>query len=142
VHAHDLSNGNPSEQAIHHLRPYFCGDLRCVPGTIPLPDLAVNNKTVIVCMSRAVVHDLCYVSQVVQVLDTESAAATPLFGFPILRSCELWLRLPPAVRNVLPLYVVLPRPTLHVGGDVHCLGRPVLRTILALVSTKKGQTES
>jgi hypothetical protein len=91
VHAHDLSNGDPSEQAIHHPRPYFCGDLRCVPGTIPLPDLAVNKETVLICMSRAVVYDLCYVSHVVQVLDIESAPATPLFGFSVLRSCESWL---------------------------------------------------
>jgi hypothetical protein len=100
----------------------------------------VNNKTVIVCMSRAVVHDLCYVSHIVQVLDIESALATPLFGFPVLHSCESWLQLPAAVGNVLPLYVVLPRPTLHVEGDVRYLGRPVLRIILALISTKKGQT--
>jgi hypothetical protein len=65
VHAHDLSNGDPSKEVIHHPHPYFCGDLRCVPGTFPLLDLAMNNETVIVCMSRAVVHDLCYVSHVV-----------------------------------------------------------------------------
>ena len=77
---------------------------------------------------------------IVQVLDIESAPATPLFGFPVLRSCESWLQLLAAVGNVLLLYVVLPRPMLHVGGDIHYLGRPVLQTILALVFTKKGQT--
>jgi hypothetical protein len=76
------------------------------------------------------------------VLDIEFALATPLFGFPVLLSCESWLRLPTAIGNVLPLYVVLPRPTLHVEGDVHCLAGPILRTILALVSTKKRQTQS
>jgi hypothetical protein len=115
VHAHDLSNEDPNKQAIHYPRSYFYGDLCCVPGTIPLPDLAVNNKAVLVCMSRAVVHDLCYVSHVVQVLHIEFASATPLFGVPVLCSCKSWLGLPKAVGKVLPLYVVLLRPTFCIG---------------------------
>jgi hypothetical protein len=79
VHAHDFSNGDLGKQAIHYPRPYFYGDLRCIPGSIPLPNLAVNNKAVVVCMSRDVVYNLCYVLHIVQLLGIESAPATPLF---------------------------------------------------------------
>ena len=142
VHAHDLSNGNPSKQAIHHPRLYFCRDLRCIPSTISLPDLTVNNKNILVCMSEAIIHDLCYVSHVVQVLDIEFASTIPLFGFLVLRLCESWLQLLVAIGNVLPLYVVLLRPTLHDGDDVQCLIGPVIQTILALICIEKGQTQS
>jgi hypothetical protein len=118
VHTYDLSNGDPDKQVIHHPRPYLCRDLRCIPGTIPLPNLTVNNKAVVFCMSRAIVQNLCYVLHIVQLLDIESAPATSFFGFPILRLCQLWLQLPVAIGNVLALYVIFPRTTLHVGDDV------------------------
>jgi hypothetical protein len=86
VHAHDFGDGDPGKQAIHHPRPDCQGDLHCIPGMIPCPNLAVNNKPVSIGMSRAIVHNLYYVSHVEELLYIESAAATALLGFPVLGS--------------------------------------------------------
>jgi hypothetical protein len=64
VHAHDLSNGDTGKQAIHQPHLYFCKDLRCILGMISLLNIAVNNKPVVVCMSHAIVYNLCYVSHI------------------------------------------------------------------------------
>ena len=86
----------------------------------------MNNEAILVCISHAIIHYFYYVSYIVQILHIESALAILLFGFPILRSCELWMRLPAPVGNVLYLNIVLPRPMLHVGGDIQCLVKPIL----------------
>jgi hypothetical protein len=48
----------------------------------------MNNKPVSVGVSRAIVHNLYYVSHVEELLQIESAAATALIGFPVLGSCQ------------------------------------------------------
>ena len=83
-----------------------------------------------------VVHNLYYVSHIVQLLHIESAIAIPLLGFPIIGSYESWLWLAQAIRNVLTFYVVFCRLGLHVGGNVYGLARPILQPVLALVPTK------
>jgi hypothetical protein len=86
VHAHDFGDGDTGKQAIHYSRPDCRGNLRCIPGMVPRPNLAVNNKPVSVCMSCAIVYNLYYVSHVEELLHIESLAATTLLGFPILSS--------------------------------------------------------
>jgi hypothetical protein len=86
VHAHDFGDGDPGKQAIHHPHPDCRGDLRCIPDMVPCPNLAVNNKPVSICMSRAVAHNLYYVSHVEELLHIESATTTALFGFLVLGS--------------------------------------------------------
>lgn len=87
VHAYNFGDEDINKQAIYHPCPHCQGDLHCILGTVPHPNLAVNNKPISVCMFLVVVHNL-YVSHAEELLHIESTTTTTLLGFLVLSSCQ------------------------------------------------------